>query len=115
MTISCMDKLLDLRNVSKRPFHIQELRILTNLVLNDYLENDSDEDIVLRIMGSLEKLLIKISNIIKSSPEIWEIISIFYFTIGNVSESIENRIKQVKIRSHIFFPVNKTILHYKAP
>jgi hypothetical protein len=110
-----MDKLLDLRSVSKRPFHIQELRILTNLVLNDYLENDSDEDVILRVMGSLEKLLIKISNTVKSSPEVWEIISVFYFKIGNVSESIENRIKQVKIWAHIFFPVNKIILHYKAP
>ena len=77
---------------------MNKLKILF-IDLNDYKNDDTldlfevidSSDLVL----STEKLLIKITNSIKSESEIWDVYASFLHTLGKFRLELECRIKQV--------------------
>jgi tetratricopeptide (TPR) repeat protein len=117
-----MNALLDLRLKSDRPVHVDELRHLAYIVANvtqkearvklqkeleerRLLQAESTEPLALeevvmvREMPDLavhvEKLIVRITNTIKSDPEVWDILAEFQHTLGRFDLELEARIKQV--------------------
>lgn len=95
-TIGHMNMLLDLRLNSGRPIHLQELRVMTVSITQltvQHLRSDPNNisvsslssatqknsaSIFPPLAASLEALLIRITNTIKSDALIWEILAAFY-------------------------------------
>lgn len=122
-----MNKLLDMRLKSQRPYHIDELRHLAFIVSNkvqreaklnnpgaakrkplpvireviaEEEEEEEDEDFIeIDVLPepalSVEQLLIRITNTVKSDPDIWDLLADFQHTLGRYSQELDARIKQV--------------------
>eukprot|EP01034_Spumella_vulgaris_P023131 gene23131-29324_t len=116
-----MNALLDLRLKSDRPVHVDELRHLAYIVshitqkearvkLQKELEERRllqaestqplPEVVMVREMPDLavhvEKLIVRITNTIKSDPEVWDILAEFQHTLGRFDLELEARLKQCR-------------------
>lgn len=94
-----MDILLDLRNKSGRPVHLDELRRLTELaLLQAHSMNDKDETAyrkVTAVIVTLSDIFKKITNSVKSCADVWDIYSYFLFSLGKEKDYFDCLLKQV--------------------
>jgi tetratricopeptide (TPR) repeat protein len=109
-----MNTLLDLRHKSNRPVHIDELRKLASFVavqtrkLVDSKRQDEatkggalesgavrDEEMP-PLARDMEQLLDKVTVAIKSSADIWDIISEFQNSLGRLRKALECRYREVR-------------------
>jgi hypothetical protein len=105
-----MGRLLDLRHQSDRPVHVDQLRRLAGFVAQQtkkmvveerLLRGEASDSEVLDselppLARDLEVLLLRITNTIRSSADVWDVLAGFHELLGRRRQALESRYKEVR-------------------
>jgi len=98
-----MNKLLDLKLKSQRPVMKPELRYLALSVATaaiavaaDNQPSPESANRQVELLNSVEKLIVRITNSIKSDPDIWDILAEFFEILARKKSILDCRMRQVR-------------------
>lgn len=108
-----MNRLLDLRHKSNRPIHLPELRKLAMFVasqtkkaaLIERAKREDTSESAIRdeempvLAKEVESLLVRISNTLQSTAEVWDLFADFQMSLGRLRQVLDCRYKETRAAS----------------